>query len=85
MTVKVNKAYIKAMLGARDMSLRDLAKRSKVGEATIYRVVNGGAFTSDTLGKIADVLECSPVDLIDPEGYANPHLDAPTVTCVYAR
>lgn len=85
MTVRINRSVVKAMLGARDMTLRDLAQASDIGEATIYRVVNGAPFTSETLGKMAKALGCHPVDLIDAEGYAIPHMDAPAIAVAAHR
>lgn len=82
MSVRINRSVVKAMLGAREMSLRDLAKESGIGEATIYRIMKGSGFTSETLGTLADALGCSPVDLIDPEGFVSPHMDAPPVEIV---
>lgn len=78
MSVKINRSVLKAMLGARDKSLRDLAKESNIGEATIYRIANGSGFTSETLGALANALGCSPVDLIDPEGFTPPLVGAPS-------
>ena len=78
MSVRINRSVLKAMLGAKDKSLRDLAKESGIGEATIYRIANGSGFTSETLGALATALGCSPVDLIDPEGFVSPLMVAPT-------
>lgn len=78
MSVRINRSVLKAMLGAKDKSLRDLAKDSGIGEATIYRIANGSGFTSETLGELAKALGCSPVDLIDPEGFVPPLVVAPS-------
>lgn len=76
MSVKINKGFVKAKLGARDMSLRDLAEASNIGEATLYRIVNGSAFNSTTLEKLAEALDCNPLDLLDVSGYPAPHMVA---------
>jgi DNA-binding Xre family transcriptional regulator len=76
--VKINKSFVRTLLGSRGMSLRDLAGQTDIGEATLYRVMNGSAFTSDTLGRLAEALECSPVDLIDSGGYVPPLVAAPS-------
>lgn len=78
MNVRINRSVLKAMLGAKDKSLRDLARESNIGEATIYRIANGSGFTSETLAALANALGCSPVDLIDPEGFAAPLVVAPS-------
>lgn len=78
MTVRINKGFVRAVLGARNMSLRDLADASDIGEATLYRIVNGAKFNSTTLEKLADALDCNPVDLLDVSGYPDPHMVAPT-------
>ncbi len=77
MSVKINRNFVKAMLGVRGLSLRDLAVLSELGEATMYRIINGAEFNSKTLGKLATALDVSPVDLLDVSGYADPHLVAP--------
>lgn len=82
MAVKINKRFVKHMLAEKDMSLRDLSQACGIGEATIYRVVNGGTFQSVTLGRLAEALQCSPVDLIDVEGFANPLVVAPAAALV---
>ena len=79
MTVKINRKFVDHMLLERDMSARELAKKADVGEATIYRILNGAAFTSDTLGKIAEALGCNPVDLISSENFASPLVEASAI------
>lgn len=82
MGVRINKKFVKHMLAERDMSLRDLSQACGIGQATIYRVVNGGKFQSVTLGRLAEALQCSPVDLIDVEGYTAPLVVAPSAAPV---
>jgi len=77
MTVRINKEFVKGILVKRDQTLIDLARQSDIGQATLYRIVNEGApFKSDTLGRLAEVLKCSPVDLIDVKEYSSPLVDA---------
>lgn len=78
MTVRLNSKFVKYILTDRDMTARDLAAAAEISEGTMYRMMGGAAFTSDTLGKLAKALGCHPVDLIDAQGYMHPHLDAPT-------
>ena len=77
MTVRIDKKFVKARLAERDQTLIDLARESDIGQATLYRIVNEGAvFKSDTLGRLAEVLKCSPVDLIDVKEYTSPLVGA---------
>ncbi len=77
MTVKLNRRFVLHTLTNRDMTARDLAALSGISEATMYRLMGGAAFNSDTLGKLAGALGCHPVDLIEAEGFERPHVDAP--------
>lgn len=76
--VQINRNFVMTLLAARGMTLRDLARQTDIGEATLYRLVNGATFKSDTLGRLALALECNPVDLLDPRGYAPPLVVAPS-------
>lgn len=75
MTVKINAKFVKQMLIAKDMDQQMLAQSSGISEQTIVRLLQGKPFTSDTLGKLANALECHPVDLIDGNGFGFPHVD----------
>lgn len=72
MTVKINSRFVKTLLAEREETLRDVAARSDIGEATLYRILNGAEFNSRTLGKLAEALECAPADLISADGYHSP-------------
>ncbi len=73
--VKINKKVVERLMFDKRMKQVELIKRSGISKPTIIRLMNGEAFDSVTLGKLANALECSPVDLIDPEGYPSPHLE----------
>lgn len=77
MSVKINARFVKLVLADRDMTLRDLAKISGIHEQTLYRLMGGATFNSDTLAKLANALECNPADLIESKGYPPPHVEAP--------
>lgn len=79
MTVKINKKFVKTIMVQRNEDIRRVAERSGIGEATLYRIINGAGFTSQTLGKLAAALECSPNDLIESEGFPSPLVVAQTV------
>ena len=42
-----------------DMSIEELAKKSKLNKDTLYRYENGKGNSFDTLGKILNVYNCS--------------------------
>jgi DNA-binding Xre family transcriptional regulator len=75
--LRINARFVKQILLDKDLDQRELAKLSGISEPTITRLLHGRPFTSDTLGKLADALECHPVDLIDAKGFASPHMGAP--------
>lgn len=77
--VKLNARFVKTRLLDLEMSARDLAVAAGIGEATMYRILNGAPFESKTLGKVAAALGCHPVDLIEAEGFGSPHVDAPVI------
>lgn len=76
--LKINNRFVREMLFKLEMDQRTLAERAGISEPTMIRLMQGKPFTSDTLGKLAEALECSPVDLLDVSGYSSPHLAAPT-------
>lgn len=82
--VQINAKFVRQMLLDKELDQRELAKISGVSEPTITRLLQGRPFTSDTLGKIADALDCNPVDLIDAKGYPSPHVDAPVIAGIRA-
>lgn len=82
--VRLNSKFVKVRLLEENMSARDLASAAGIGEATMYRILNGARFESTTLAKVAAALGCHPVDLIEAEGFASPHVDAPDTTSIRA-
>ena len=84
MSVKLNAKLIKKMLIDLEMDQKDLAARSGLSAITISRLMQGNPFSSETLGKIAKALECHPIDLIDANGFASPHVDAPATASIHA-
>lgn len=81
MTARINSSYVRALLGKKEMSIPDLANQVGVSEQTIYNLLAGGGWRSETIGKLADVLETTPSDLISnravhvtlaPNGHGEP-------------
>lgn len=84
MSVKLNAKFVKQMLVEREMDQKGLAELSGLSEITISRLMKGSRFNSETLAKIADALDCHPVDLIEAKGFASPHVGAPAITTIPA-
>jgi len=82
--VKLNAKFVKHLLIEKDIDQRGLAELSGLSEITISRLMQGNAFNSDTLGRVATALRCHPVDLIEASGYDSPHVDAPVVATIRA-
>lgn len=80
MSTKINSDFVEHRLLDRGMTARDLASESGISEPTMYRILSGKPFRSSTLDKIAEALECNPVDLIISEGHPAPLVEAPVVT-----
>lgn len=72
--VKINKRVVEQLMFDKRMNQKKLVEASGISKPTIIRLLNGLSFDSETLGKLALALECSPVDLIDPEGFVPPHM-----------
>lgn len=66
MAVRINRSFVKARLAQKDMTIGELADRVGVSTQTIHNLLNGAAFRTDTLGKLADALDATPSRLIDP-------------------
>lgn len=75
--VTINAKFVKQILLNRDLDQRELAKLSGISEPTITRLLHGKPFSSDTLGRLADALNCHPIDLIEAKGFESPQLGAP--------
>ena len=82
MSVKFNAKVVKKMLIDLDMDQKDLAARSGVTPITISRLMQGHPFNSETLGKVATALGCHPIDLIEAQGFASPHVGAPATATI---
>ncbi len=72
-------ASVRAHLAVRQMSDSELARRIGMTQSQVSRRTNARLpFTSDDLGRIADVLELSVVELIQmPKSRPNPHTPNP--------
>ena len=77
MSVVINARFVRQRMVDLDYDQKTVAKVSGLTEASISRLMNGGGFTSNTLGALAKALACNPVDLIQPAGFDTPLADAP--------
>lgn len=84
MSVKINAKFVRSRLVQLDSDQKGLAEAAGLTEATVSRLLNGGDFTSRTLGMLAKALDCSPVDLIQTNGYESPLVDAPVAEVGYS-
>jgi DNA-binding Xre family transcriptional regulator len=83
-SVKFNAKVARKILIDLEMDQKDLAARSGVTPITISRLMQGHPFNSETLGKVALALGCHPVDLIDANGFASPHVGAPATANIHS-
>lgn len=72
--VKINKRVVERLMFDKRLNQKRLVEKSSISKPTLNRMMDGKPFDSDTLGKLACALECSPIDLIDPEGFPVPYL-----------
>ena len=54
----------------------DLAKMSGLSVTTVYSSLDSDKFRGKTVEAIARALKVHPFDIIEAEGYPDPHLDA---------
>lgn len=66
MTVRINSNFVRTRLTQRDMTIGELAEAVGVSTQTIHNLLNGDGFRTETLGRLAEVLETTPSRLIDP-------------------
>ena len=67
MTVQINESVVRAKLGAKGMTISDLADQMGVSRETIYNLLEGKPFATKTLAKMSEVLDITPSRLISPE------------------
>lgn len=85
MRTKLNKAAFDQFRSGE--SLQDIAKRANIGQATLYRMLQGNAFHSESIDSLAVALGCNSLDLLEvqkDESEPAPLVDAPAVDLVFA-
>lgn len=83
-TLRIKGNVVKALAASRGWTMLDLASQAGLGEATVYRMVSGAAFTSETLEKLANALQCNPLDLLEVGMFPPPLVGASPVASVAA-
>jgi transcriptional regulator with XRE-family HTH domain len=76
---------VKVMMALRGVgSQKELAEKSGVHQDTLVQLLRGRrSFSPETLEKLAQALDCNPLDLLTTEGFPPPHLAAPVVSMSY--
>lgn len=81
--IKIDREKVEHFMRMRNMrSLRNLAILAGVHYNTINNCLRDGkdnGFSSDTLARLATALNCSPIDLMTCEGFAEPFSRAPVM------
>jgi lambda repressor-like predicted transcriptional regulator len=62
-----------------DWNLQALAYHADMHENGLRKTLAGESFKSETLAKLAHALGVHPIDLIEAEGFGDPHMDAPAI------
>jgi DNA-binding Xre family transcriptional regulator len=53
-------------------TLPQLAEQANMHYNSVYKMVNTGRFSIDSIESLANVLGCNPIDLVTTEGYPDP-------------
>lgn len=68
--IKIDKQKVQELMEARGISsMAKLADAASVHPNTVYKVLDGEAFDSKTLAKLATALQCQPTDLLTWNGF----------------
>ena len=78
METRISKKKIRMWMAIRGFEkVEDLASKAEISPNTIYTSWDTNKFQGQTLDKMASTLNVNPIDLLDTEGYPDPHLGAP--------
>ena len=68
---------VKVLMVMNDIdSLTALAEKAKMHYNSVYKMLNTGRFSIDSIEALANVLNCNPIDLMSTQGYPDPKLEA---------
>lgn len=85
MRMRLNKAAFDQF--RKGESLDEIATRANIGTATLYRILRGKPFHSESIDALAQALGCNSLDLLEvqrDEGEPSPLVGAPAVDLVFA-
>lgn len=78
--LRIDERKLKIIMATKEIdTYAALAKKSGLHWTTISKLVSGQGFRSETLDAIANALEVNPLDLLQVEGFPDPHLAAPAI------
>lgn len=78
METRISKKKLKMWMAIRGFEkVEDLASKAEISPVTIYSNWDTNRFQGQTLDKLASALEVNPIDLLDTEGFPDPHMGAP--------
>ena len=83
--LRIDAERVKALMKLKSMTtMQDLAAASKVHPNTLTVVMRGGGWSAQTAERLAEALDCNPIDLLVTDGYRSPFSDAPATTKIPA-
>ena len=62
--IQANGEMIRVLMARRDWTQQRLSRESGLSEVTIRRLLNGEAFVSSTIDRLADTFGCRAIDLV---------------------
>ena len=70
---RLDERRVKVLMAMKGIdSLPELAEKAGMHYNSVYKMVNTGRFSIDSIEAVANVLECNPIDLITTEGFPDP-------------
>lgn len=80
---RVNKRAVRMFMASEGIvTMKDLTARTGLTQLTLRRLLDGKPFASDTIKTLAKGLKCNPLDLLETDGFPDPHLGAPAFASV---
>jgi hypothetical protein len=71
--LRLDERRVKVLMAMNDIdSLSDLAQKAEMHYNSVYKMVNTGRFSIDSIEALANVLKCNPIDLMSTAGYPDP-------------
>jgi Cro/C1-type HTH DNA-binding domain len=76
--IRLDERKVKVLMAMNGIdTLPALAEKAGMHYNSVYKMVNTGRFSIDSIESLANVLGCNPIDLMTTEGYPDPKLAAP--------